>query len=290
MFSVVSAAPVHGVRTSSTPPAASPAFHPLAIAFGLLPLPILAGFKYAYLRYRRGQSIHAHGIPSAPSKPSLVDPTSLSSSLAPPAAPRSRFAAFLTTLQPYLVGFSGSPDWETTISCRLNGTLRRATQDARPHRPSPDESFRSRPANTSTLYSSTNSRYTTRSRLLSVSLVDPSKIQLPPSHDFLGIPDCAILHSPLQLPPTAHIPTSPRLSGRQRSLTITQTTQSVRFSFGEMPSSPPILLVNDKSISTTNSVLDKSSSSADSCSYYPLCFGVPSTHHLHIQLSPFSLH
>ncbi|PIL29394.1 hypothetical protein GSI_09446 [Ganoderma sinense ZZ0214-1] len=77
-----------------------PSFQLLPFLIALLPLPILAALKYFYLRFRRGQSIHAvpHSLPSHPSP-------------------------FYLALNPYLIGLFGSPHWETTISCRIHASF-----------------------------------------------------------------------------------------------------------------------------------------------------------------------
>ncbi|KAM5539800.1 hypothetical protein V8D89_006613 [Ganoderma adspersum] len=74
----VAALPLHNPEFSP------PSFQPLPFLLTLFPFPILAALKYFYLRFRRGQSIHAvpHSLPSQPS-------------------------TFYLALNPYLVGFFG---------------------------------------------------------------------------------------------------------------------------------------------------------------------------------------
>ncbi|KAI0752970.1 hypothetical protein C8Q80DRAFT_1149447 [Daedaleopsis nitida] len=258
-------------------PATESGFQPLAIALSLLPLPILAAIKYGYLRFRRSQSIHAAGttVSSKVSPGSLTASASQSSPLSRATRPPS---PFWQALHPYLVGFLGSPDWETTISCRIHKTIRRAHCD----RSSPSTTLSPGVANStrstratdpSTNYSSlsTKSRATThssRSKHLSASFADRSRTRLP-LNDFAVMPTRSSQHaSPRlpQIPQPAHLSTSSvRFSVRQKSPTLMQVMQPVLSSWDDdskSPPKPPVVLVNDKSISSLDSSNQERSASA----------------------------
>ncbi|RPD52934.1 hypothetical protein L227DRAFT_658559 [Lentinus tigrinus ALCF2SS1-6] len=235
-----------------TPPAPD-SLQPVAILLSLLPFPLLAVVKYAYLRFRRGQSIHAVSCAStkpvsAPASPAL----SLGSRSFSP-------SSFWPALHPYLVGIFGSPHWETTISCRIDNTLRRAKPPSPTLSPLLSDSTRTARTNTSTTTGyptlSSNSHATSRSsrsKYLSVSIVDKSRARLP--NDFAVMQPA----SPplLQLPPPAHLPhASVRFSVQQSSPTLMQIMEPVLSSwYDDSPQlKPPVLLLNDKSISPSNS-------------------------------------
>ena len=270
----IMAAPVLDTALSSPEP-----FQPLAVVFSLLPFPLLAALKYAYLRFRRGQSIHAaHATSSVPTSPVPTSPVLASAS--PALSLRSRSlspSSFSLALHPYLVGIFGSPDWETTISCRIHHTLRRAKPPSPPLSPLLADSTRTTRTNRSTTTAyptiSTKSRATShssRSKYLSVSLVDKSRVRLP--NDF------AVMQPPspplVQLPPPAHLPnTSVRFSVQQSSPTLMQIMEPVLSSwYDDSPKlRPPVVLLNNKSISPSNSVSsqsqDRSTSTGDTCEF-----------------------
>ncbi len=266
---------------------------PLAIALALVPFPLIALLKVAYLRFRRGQSIHALDSPLPPRATTSVSApmstaASVGSSLAEKSntvnsstdlSPEPSFLArqrqcFWIAFQPYLVGFLGSPDWEVTISCRITNTLRR---EARHAAVLVDSSTRrsTSATNPSTAYStlSTKSRgtsRTSRSNHRSVSLVDKTRHRLP--NDFAFMP---LVHPssppPIQLPPPAHLPTSSvRFSVQQNSPTLMQIMEPVLSSwYDDSIPKPPLVLVNDKSITTTDTSQDRSTSAEDSCASSP---------------------
>lgn len=91
----------------------------LAIAL-CTPFLVLAALKYVYLRHRRAQSIHESGKPS----PLLGLGLSISNSTSRLFSPSTR-----TSVQGYLVGMLGSPDWETRIQARVDRAQRRTSKE-----------------------------------------------------------------------------------------------------------------------------------------------------------------
>ncbi|KAH9893910.1 hypothetical protein C8Q73DRAFT_835961 [Cubamyces lactineus] len=198
---------------------------PFAAAFGLLPLTLLVAIKYAYIRFRRGQSIHQHAHTSLATDLSAGSHLMLSPQ-------RSVSPSLWEVITPYLVGFLGSPEWETRIRSRLDRTLRQAKIQADSRRSSRRTSPPCSPAladssritaNTSTAYySSLSYKSRSRSKSLSVSYGDLS-VSCQPAyfgrHDVSAITDCAIVHPstppcshavPLPvLPQPVHIPAKP---------------------------------------------------------------------------------
>ncbi|KAI0324917.1 hypothetical protein GY45DRAFT_1364814 [Cubamyces sp. BRFM 1775] len=200
------AIPLHisGELGSSVPGSISP----ITAALSLLPLPLLAAVKYAYIRFRRGQSIHQHAHTSSGTDLSPVSSPVLSSR-------RSVLTGFWEFFTPYLVGLLGSPEWETRIRSRLDRTLRQAKSQAdsrrSSRRTSPPYSLAladsSRTtANTSTAYySSLSHKSRSRSKSISVSFGDISGSCQPMyfgRHDVSAITDCAIVHP--STPPCSH--------------------------------------------------------------------------------------
>lgn len=92
----------------SSPAAASAASSPLTYSLVLLPFPLLALLKYVYVRHRKSQSIHDSGKLGISASPSH-----LSRHL----SPRVRSG--------FLIGFLGSPSWETRIKCTIDSTTRK---------------------------------------------------------------------------------------------------------------------------------------------------------------------
>ncbi|KAI0799988.1 hypothetical protein C8Q74DRAFT_1363803 [Fomes fomentarius] len=279
------AAPLYDNLSISRP--AEP-LQPLAIALALVPFPLIALLKLAYLRFRRGQSIHALDSPLAPKATTSVSApmataASVSSSLAEKSntvdlatdsSPELSFLArqrqfFWIALQPYLVGFLGSPDWEITISCRITNTLRREARHAAVLVDSTARRSTSA-TNPSTAYSTLSTKShgtsrTSRSNHRSISLVDKTRHRLP--NDFAFIPLFHPSSPPLiQVPPPAHLPTSSvRFSVQQNSPTLMQIMEPVLSSwYDDSVPKPPLVLVNDKSITTTDSSQDRSASAEDS--------------------------
>ncbi|KAI8972580.1 hypothetical protein BD414DRAFT_525240 [Trametes punicea] len=215
---------------------------PLAVAMSLLPLPLLAALKYAYMRFRRGQSIHAHACPLSPNLEKTMSPRS-------PTEGQSSSGLWYS-LTPYLVGCLGSPEWETKICSRLDRTLRQAKAGSRrsSRRSSPalaDSSATT--ANTSTAYySSLSNKSRSRSKSMSASLGDVSmnynsQGTFFTSRALSAITDCAIIHPssppclhavPLPVPPEpAH--KSSRTSIQELSPTLMQMMEPVLASWCE---------------------------------------------------------
>ncbi|KAI0672589.1 hypothetical protein C8Q78DRAFT_1028002 [Trametes maxima] len=267
---------------------------PLAAALALLPFPVLAALKYGYMRFRRGQSIHAHPHTISPSIGGLTRSPSSASGLSAKHVPSS---GFWFTLTPYLVGFLGSPRWETTIRSRLDKTIRKS-KSLSITSPRPDASFSS-PAlaasqtsrftgNTSTAYYSSlshksRSRSRSRSKSLSVSFGDTSADFNPrlTSHAFSAITDCSLIHP--STPPCQHatllpIPPQPahtlplvrRTSLKDHSPTLMQVMEPVLASWYDDSAYKP----NDSAHSSANTSRERSASSGGSPS---LPFQTPMT-------------
>ncbi|KAI0636267.1 hypothetical protein C8Q77DRAFT_1216683 [Trametes polyzona] len=280
------AAPLPGYGGS-----ASASFSPLAAALSILPLPLLAALKFTYVRFRRGQSIHAHPHTANPAMDTL---SQSGSSLVESASSGQQHVlpGFWLKMTPYLVGFLGSPEWETTIRSRLDKTLRQAKIESRR---SSRRSLRSTPCspafvdtsrttgNTSTSYYSSlshKSRSRSRSKSVSASFGDLSSEKLPSprfnSHPFTAITDCTLLHPsspPCQhhdvflpaLPPPAHTLKTPvRISVQGHSPTLMQIMEPVLASWYDDSKGKQVQY--DSSESTVNVSRDKSGSSADSAS------------------------
>ncbi|PCH33408.1 hypothetical protein WOLCODRAFT_93445 [Wolfiporia cocos MD-104 SS10] len=87
---------------------------PLAIPVSIIPLLLLGVCKFTYAKYRRAQSIHeAH-----------EDTLDASREIVCQAKTGHRFS--LDRFTGYLVGFLGSPEWETRISCRADQVARKS--------------------------------------------------------------------------------------------------------------------------------------------------------------------
>lgn len=244
----VNAAPLTGYRASLGPEAS---LSPLAVALTVLPLPLLAAIKYTYVRFRRAQSIHAHPhssntVRSDTSSPRLSVPASASGPEKRPSA------GFWFTLTPYLVGFLGSPKWETAIRSRLDKTIRQAKAASlrssrrsllSPRSPALGDTSGTT-ANTSSAYYSSFSHKSQRSqsKSRSVSYGDNSAENIPSprftSHAFSAITDCSIIHpsSPAcqhgiylpTPPPAAYLTHAPLGSSVQRrSPTLMQVMEPV---------------------------------------------------------------
>ncbi|KAI0349733.1 hypothetical protein OH77DRAFT_1507353 [Trametes cingulata] len=281
----VRAVPLAGYNGAEASADASSSFSPLVAALSLVPLSLLIVLKYAYVRFRRAQSIHAHPHTSSPILEKSMSPrssTSVSRELA--MEPPSRFWVVVT---PYLVGFLGSPEWETKIRSRLDKTLRQAKAESLRSR----RSLRSLPyspvlgdlsrttANSSTAYySSLSHKSRSRSKSLSVSFGDtsgdkPSSLRLIP-HAYPAITDCAIIHPssppcqhgvflPTPPPPAHTVQTHVRVSSQEYSPTLMQIMEPVLASwYDDTKTQQPTR--NDTSQSSADSSRDKSGSSAES--------------------------
>ncbi|KAI1790019.1 hypothetical protein LXA43DRAFT_527059 [Ganoderma leucocontextum] len=225
-----------------SPTLSPPSFQPLPFLFTLLPFPVLATLKYLYLRFRRGQSIHAV-------------PHSL----------RPQSSTFYLALNPYLVGIFGSPHWETTISCRHASLAHSAHNppplplSLHPHSSHSDNST----TNTSTLVSSFSRKsrstpcHLSRSSLPHTSLPyfptplhphrPPSAPLVPPSIHVSSSLSPTLMqimapvlnssyHQSSLIPPTFILPTDQ--SSRISTLT---THSSLFFRTSLIPSPPPIV-------------------------------------------------
>ncbi|KAI0833675.1 hypothetical protein BC628DRAFT_1344798 [Trametes gibbosa] len=245
---VVDAAPLTGYGGAAPGASATASFTPFAAALSILPIPLLAAFKYAYVRFRRGQSIHAHPHTSSPIPGTPLSPST--TSLPGPGNHQAPSNLWIT-LTPYLVGFLGSPRWETTIRSRLDKTLRQAKIDSRrssrrslrssPCSPAMGDFSRSTVNTSSAYYSSFSHKSGSRSKSASVSFGDVSAEKLPSprfiSHGFSAITDCALIHpsSPpcqhdafLSIPPPAHlVKNSVRSSNSEHSPTLMQLMEPV---------------------------------------------------------------
>ncbi|EED78439.1 predicted protein [Postia placenta Mad-698-R] len=121
---------------------------PLVYPLSLVPLVVLGLLKYAYVKYRKAQSIHSAGHP---------DTSRLELRL---------FNRIKLKIEPvqtgYLVGFLGSPEWETRINCRTTRAARRpplrgvvtSKVSSQPSSNVLGDSSRSSGKNTSTLHAS----------------------------------------------------------------------------------------------------------------------------------------
>ncbi|KAH9847532.1 hypothetical protein C2E23DRAFT_741715 [Lenzites betulinus] len=242
---VVDAAPLAGYGGAAP---ATASFNPLAVALSILPIPLLVAFKYTYVRFRRGQSIHAHPHTSSsvPGSPLCSSAVSL-----PGSGDQQSPSNFWGTVTPYLVGCLGSPHWETTIRSRLDKTLRQAKIDSRrssrrsmrspPCSPAMGDYSRSTVNTSSAYYSSFSHKSGSRSKSASMSFGDSSG-EKPPSprftsHGFSAITDCALIHpsSPpchndvfLSVPPPAHLVHKvSRSSSGEHSPTLMQLMEPV---------------------------------------------------------------
>ncbi|KAI9057536.1 hypothetical protein FKP32DRAFT_1660817 [Trametes sanguinea] len=190
---------------------------PLTAALTLLPLPLLGALKFAYVRFRRAQSIHTHPHTLSPNLDKTMPPRSSVARLSAERLEEQRSPARLwSSATPYLVGFLGSPEWETKICSRLDRTIRQAKVESRRSscHPTSPRSFAfadssGTTANTSTAYYSSLSTKS-RSKSLSASFGDTSasaSYRLPgayttSSHVFSAITDCAAIHP--SSPPCMH--------------------------------------------------------------------------------------
>ncbi|THH29167.1 hypothetical protein EUX98_g5029 [Antrodiella citrinella] len=116
----------YAVPLSETPEEAPP---PVFALWLCLPFLVLATVKLVYIKFRRAQSIHACGDPGAvpiatstkfPSIPSI---RGLGFKL--PDTPQSSIGG-MKDITGYLVGFLGSPEWETRIRRRVDRVVRRS--------------------------------------------------------------------------------------------------------------------------------------------------------------------
>ncbi|OCH87591.1 hypothetical protein OBBRIDRAFT_889679 [Obba rivulosa] len=88
---------------------------PLVIAYILAPFPILAAVKLLYLRLRKSQTIHAQDHhQTAEQKPAQLS------------SQHKANLSLTLILAGYLVGFLGSPHWETRIKCRADKVKRKS--------------------------------------------------------------------------------------------------------------------------------------------------------------------
>ncbi|OSD03702.1 hypothetical protein PYCCODRAFT_188573 [Trametes coccinea BRFM310] len=251
---------------------------PLTAALTLLPLPLLGALKFAYVRFRRAQSIHTHPQTLSPNIDKAMSPRSSVARLSAERLEEQRSPASLwPSVTPYLVGFLGSPEWETKICSRLDRTIRHAKNESRRsscHPTSPrslafaDSSGAT--ANTSTAYYSSLS-HKSRSKSLSASFCDTSaSYRLPgtytaSSHVFSAITDCALIHP--SSPPCMHafsLPQPPELahktsqvSTNEHSPTLMQMMEPVLASWYEDSRST----IPSTSANTSH---DKSTTSAES--------------------------
>ncbi|KAI0640492.1 hypothetical protein C8Q79DRAFT_996446 [Trametes meyenii] len=280
LLTAVGAVPLHGGTDLG-----GPSVSPLVAALTLLPFPFLAALKFGYMRFRRGQSIHAH--PHAIS-PSIDNFATLPCGPPEPSAKRLSPAGFWFAVTPYLVGFLGSPLWETTIRSRLDKTIRQSKSLSRrssrrsspPFSPALADSQTSRfTGNTSTAYYSSlshKSRSRSRSKSLSVSFGDTSADSNPrlTAHGFSAITDCSIIHPStppcqhatlLPMPPQpAHtLPTVRNTSLKEHSPTLMQVMEPVLASWYDNNPNKP----NDASHSSANTSRERSASSGDSPSH-----------------------
>ncbi|KAI0366267.1 hypothetical protein BV20DRAFT_1002546 [Pilatotrama ljubarskyi] len=265
---------------------ASASFTPLAAALSLVPLSLLVVLKYAYVRFRRGQSIHAHPHTSSAL---LRKPLSSRSSASVPREPTvERSCDFWPVVTPYLVGFLGSPEWETKIRSRLDKTLRQAKAESLrssrrslrspPYSPALGDISRTTANSSTAYYSSLSHKSRSRSKSLSVSFGDtsgdkPPSLRLIP-YAYPAITDCAIIHpsSPpcqhgvfLPVPPPPAHTAQPRVRGssQEYSPTLMQIMEPVLASwYDDAKDQQP--MPNDTSQSSANTSRDKSTSSAES--------------------------
>ncbi|KAI0768335.1 hypothetical protein BD413DRAFT_634248 [Trametes elegans] len=229
-IAVVEAIPLYGGNAEDAKDSAP--LGPLAAALCVLPVPLLVAIKFSYVRFRRGQSIHAH--------PHAI-------SLEKHATSRSVLDVW-ARLTPYLVGFLGSPQWETKIRARLDRTLRQAKTESRrtsrhsssPYSPALGDSSRTT-ANTSTAYySSLSHKSRSRTKSLSASFGDistDSQLRFT-THAISAITDCSIIHPstppcqhatflPAPPPPAHTLQTPVRLSRPEHSPTLMQIMEPV---------------------------------------------------------------
>ncbi|KAI0688508.1 hypothetical protein BC835DRAFT_307908 [Cytidiella melzeri] len=101
---------------------------PVAVVLGVCaPFVLLAVVKYAYMKYRRAESIHsevAHAEAEVKFSPPLVG-----LGLEPKVLKKGSRKLDLSCLSGYAVGMLGSPEWETRVKVRIDKALRKACSE-----------------------------------------------------------------------------------------------------------------------------------------------------------------
>lgn len=114
-------------------PSSSSASSPLAFVLSLVPFPILAIAKFAYLRYRKGDLIHLQQDEQA-----VISEKSTTNNFR---LGLLKFGGSSNSgTSGYLVGFLGSPDWEVRIKCRVDKVIRKSKRRVLSACPSPIQS------------------------------------------------------------------------------------------------------------------------------------------------------
>ena len=117
--------PAFAIPVSASAATAASGPSPVALTVGLCtPFVILVVVKYTYMKYRRAEFIHSdtiemHAQTKAPSR--LIE-LGLDSQILQ--KPSRKFK--IRCLSGYMVGFLGSPEWETTMKVRVDRVLRKS--------------------------------------------------------------------------------------------------------------------------------------------------------------------